>query len=521
MTEQSIPLVELRGVSKVYPNGIAANRGLDLTVYSGEIHALTGENGAGKTTLMKLLFGMEQPTAGEIRLRGERVTITSPADAIARGIGMVHQHFMLVPSLTVAENVVLGMAPRRAGFLLDRAEARRITAEAAERFRLPVDPDARVAEVPVGMKQKVEILKALVRGAKLLILDEPTAVLTAQETQELFAQLRHLKTQGYTVIFISHKLDEVLSLCDRITVLRAGRTQGTFDAAGVTPQELSRRMIGRDVLLAPEHSPARPGRVVLRVRELSCTGKEGKMRLDALSFDLRAGEILGVAGVEGNGQKELVDLLFGFAAPDGGSIQIYGRDACGLSPRALRKRGVSLIPEDRMLNGIAASASIEENLISTRTGDPLLCRAGVFSAKRMHTLVDRLIGEYRVLCRSRRQQVQMLSGGNIQKIVVAREFSGAPRLLIADQPTRGIDVGATEFIRAKLLEMARAGTAVLLVSADLSEILELSDRLMVLCGGRAAAVFDHPQTLTGSELGEYMLGLRRQSAQELGGLCHE
>lgn len=514
-------VVRMKGITKVYPNGIAANQDVDLNIRKGEIHALMGENGAGKSTLMKMLFGLEQPTRGEIWINGDKVALTSPTVAIAKGVGMVHQHFMLVPSLTVAENMVLGMVPKKSGLLIDGAKAAQITRESAEKFNLHVDPDARVRDIPVGMKQKVEILKALVRGAKILILDEPTAVLTTQETAELFRELISLKEQGYTIIFISHKLTEIMQITDRMTILRGGRSMGVYETKDESPEKISRLMVGRDVVLKVEKGNASPGDTVLRVRDLEYVNEWGKKMLDKMSFDLRRGEILGVAGVEGNGQKELVDMLFHLNLPNAGSAEVNGVGVLGQSQRKIRNLGVSLVPEDRMLYGIAEAGTIEENLISDRAGAKRLNRGPLFHMKAIHAECGKLIEDYTVLCKSGAQQVKMLSGGNIQKVVVAREFSNSPRLIIADQPTRGIDVGATEFIRRRLVELSRSGVAVLLVSADLNEVMELSDSLMVMYGGRIAAYFEDTSNLTDEEMGEYMLGLKQQAPEEIGRVCHE
>ena len=514
-------VVQMKGITKVYPNGIAANQGVDLNIRKGEIHALMGENGAGKSTLMKMLFGLEQPTEGEIWVNGEKVSLTSPTVAISKGIGMVHQHFMLVPSLTVAENIVLGMVPKKSGLFIDTKKAVELTEEYSKRFNLHVDPTAKVMDIPVGMKQKVEILKALVRGARILILDEPTAVLTTQETSELFKELIHLKEDGYTIIFISHKLNEIMEITDRMTILRGGRSMGVHNTCDVTPEVISRLMVGRDVVLKVEKEHARPTDEVLRVRDLEYVNEWGKKMLDHVSFSVRKGEILGIAGVEGNGQKELVDMLFHLNTPNSGTVTVNGENIIGLPQREIRKKGVSLVPEDRMLYGIAGAASIQENIISDRCGDKRLNKGLLFDMRAIHEETDRLIRDYTVLCKSRDQRVDNLSGGNIQKVVVAREFSNGPCLIIADQPTRGIDVGATEFIRKKLVELSRSGIAVLLVSADLNEVMELSDSLIVMCGGHIAAYFEDTSELTDEMMGEYMLGLKRQTPEEVRRVCHE
>ena len=514
-------VVQMKGITKVYSNGVAANQKVDFNLRRGEIHALMGENGAGKSTLMKMLFGLEQPTSGEIIVNGEKLELSSPSVAIAHGIGMVHQHFMLVPSLSVAENMVLGMVPQKSGIFIDKAKAIQITKEYSEKFNLHVEPEAKVMDIPVGMKQKVEILKALVRGAKILIMDEPTAVLTSQETAELFVELKNLKTQGYTIVFISHKLNEIMEITDRLTIMRGGRSMGVYNTKDVTKEEISRLMVGRDVVLNVQKDRAVPGDTVLRVRDLEYVNEWNKKMLDRISFDVRKGEILGIAGVEGNGQKELVDMLFNFNTPNSGTATVNGQNILGLPQRKIRELGVSLVPEDRMLYGIASSATIEENVISDRCSEPRFNSGPLFNMKAIHEEADRLIREYTVLCKSRSQQVGMLSGGNFQKVVVAREFSNDPVLILADQPTRGIDVGATEFIRKKLVELSRSGIAVLLISADLNEVMELSDSLIVMHNGQIAAYFEDTAGLTDEMMGEYMLGLKHQSAQEVRRVCHD
>ena len=519
MSEELV--IQMKGITKVYPNGTVANQDVNFDVRKGEIHALMGENGAGKSTLMKMLFGLEQPTSGEILVNGEVVNLSSPTVAISKGIGMVHQHFMLVPSLTVAENMVLGMVPKKSGVLIDYKKAVEITEEYSKKFNLRVDANAKVMDIPVGMKQKVEILKALVRGAKILILDEPTAVLTTQETVELFTELKNLKKQGYTIVFISHKLNEIMEITDRMTILRGGRSMGIHETKDVTPEEISRLMVGRDVILKVDKDQAKPTDEVLKVRDLEYVNEWGKKMLDKVSLSVRKGEILGIAGVEGNGQKELVDMLFGFNTPNAGTIEVNGANIIGLGQRELRERHIALVPEDRMLYGIAGTASIEENVISDRCGEKRLNKGILFNMKAIHEESAKLVKDYTVLCKSAQQQVGSLSGGNIQKVVVAREFSNGPELIIADQPTRGIDVGATEFIRKKLVELSRSGIAVLLVSADLNEVMELSDSLIIMCGGKIAAYFEDTKELSDELMGKYMLGIEKQTPEEIRRVCHE
>ena len=519
--EQEDFVVQMKGISKVYPNGIAANRDVDFFLRRGEIHAIMGENGAGKSTLMKILFGLEEPTSGEILVNGEPVSITSPNKAIALGIGMVHQHFMLVPSLTVAENIVLGMAPTKSRLFVDYKKAVQIAEENADRYNLRIDPNAKVVDIPVGMKQKVEILKALVRGAKILILDEPTAVLTTQETSELFKELVSLKEQGFTIIFISHKLKEIKQITDRLTIMRGGKSVGVYETANISEEEISRLMVGRDVILEVVKEQSQPRETVLKVRDLEYTDRWNKKMLDKVSFSVRRGEILGVAGVEGNGQRELVDMLFNLNTPDAGSVEVSGKSIIRMPQNRIRDHGVSLVPEDRMTYGIADLATIEENVISDRFDEKRFNSGVLFNMREIHQESDTLIVDYRILSKSRRQQVKMLSGGNIQKVVVARELSSKPTLLIADQPTRGIDVGATEFIRAQIVDLSRNGAAVLLVSADLNEVIELSDSLIVMYGGKVVAYFEDTHKLDDIKMGEYMLGLKHQTEEEIAKVCYE
>ncbi len=514
-------ILEMRGITKIYPNGFVANKDVNLAVREGEIHALVGENGAGKSTLMKVLFGVESHEEGEILLHGKPVNITDPISAIDMGIGMVHQHFMLVPSLTVAENIVLGREPKKYKTLIDMEKAVRDTNEICEKYNLKVDPTARVRDLSVGLKQKVEILKALYRKAKVLILDEPTAVLTPQETAELFVELKKMKESGHTIIFISHKLNEVKELCDRVTVLRLGRTIGTADLAGLSEQEISRMMVGRDVILEIDKEKARPRQPVLTVNGLSYHSGDGRPVLNNVSFTVRAGEILGIAGVEGNGQRELSEIITGLLPFAQGEIGIEGKPIRGKSVKQIRRMGVSHISEDRMTYGVAARTSVRENVISDRFDQPEYCRAGFLRFGAIDQLTNRLIQEFHIKCDDAGQPVRMLSGGNMQKVVAAREFSLDPHLAIVNQPTRGIDVGATEFVRNKIVELRDKGTAVLLISADLNEILELSDSLIVMHGGEIVAYLPDSSQVTEDELGEYMLGIRRQQPEEIRRVCHE
>lgn len=512
-------ILSMNGITKVYPNGIVANDGVDFSIRKGEIHALVGENGAGKSTLMKILFGLEHAEEGEIILNGNKINIQSPNAAIEHGIGMVHQHFMLVPSLTVAENMVLGSEPVK-GLYVDIRKAVSETEELSEKYNLIVDPTAKIRDLPVGIKQKVEILKALYRGAEILILDEPTAVLTPQETEELFEELHLLKEKGNTIIFISHKLREIKELCDRLTIMRNGRSQGVFNVADVSEADISRLMVGRDVILEVEKDSAKPSEISLEVKNLTVVNYFGKNAVNDISFSVRKGEILGVAGVEGNGQGELVEIITGLKKINFGDVHIGGVSIKPLSIKDIRNLGTCHIPEDRMTYGVAESLDIEQNLLADKHDSADFTGRILTKPKVIRENSLKLIKEYQIKCGSPLEEVKMLSGGNIQKVVVAREFSSDPELIIADQPTRGIDVGATEFIRKRLVELRDSGCAVLLVSADLNEIMELSDSLIVMYGGKITAYVEDTKALSEEELGLYMLGINRQKPEEIGRAVH-
>ncbi len=512
-------VLQMLNIMKIYSNGVVANEDVTLELEKGEIHALLGENGAGKSTLMKVLFGIETPDQGKILLNGQEVHIKSPQEAISKGIGMVHQHFMLVPSLTVAENIILGVEPRKGKVFIDFNKAVDEAKKIAETYNFDIDVTAKVEDIPVGIKQKVEILKALYRGADILILDEPTAVLTPQETAELFVQLKKLRGNGHTIIFISHKLDEIKEICDRATIMRNGRSMGTYRVSEISTDDMSRLMVGREVAHSFEKEAAKCGDVVMRVRDLTVYNSQGVLKVDGLSFDLRGGEILGIAGVEGNGQSELIDTLNGINKKYKGTIRIKDADIQRMSIKDVRNLKVAHIPEDRMVSGCAGTLSILENLFSNQYDRPEYSGKMLLKRKAIEKRSNELIEEYKVKCRSNKQAVGMLSGGNIQKVIVAREFSSAPDIIIANQPTRGIDVGATEFIRQRLLEFRNAGCAVILVSADLNEIFALSDRLAVMYKGKFSGVFTDVSAVTEEELGRYMLGL--EHAEKLEGAIYE
>jgi ABC-type uncharacterized transport system ATPase subunit len=496
------------GLRKTYPNGVRAVQDVSLSVTAGEIRAIVGENGAGKSTLMKMLYGLEQPTAGDLRLWGEPRALTSPAAAIALGVGMVHQNLMLVPSFTLAENVVLGVEPGPAARVDGRA-AIEATLRLVEDSGLTVDPRARAGEVSVGMRQRTEILKALHRGARILILDEPTAVLTPQESRDLFTAIRRLRDGGMTVLFISHKLEEVRAISDGITVMRAGRHVGTVDTADATAASLAAMMIGRELPLDVERRPARPGAVTLRVRGLAHRSPDGSQDLTDIDFDVAAGEIVGLAGVEGNGQSELVELLAGMRRPTAGVIELAGADITGLDVAGRRAAGVAHVPEDRLRNGVALTESVADNLIVDRHARPPIGERGRLLTGAVRVHVDRLIRDYAVRTPDRSVPVGALSGGNVQKVVVARELSSRPRLLLAAQLTRGVDIGAMRFIHDRVVEARDEGAAVLLVSADLGELLSLADRLLVIKDGRLVARFDDLAGVSDTQVGSYMLGVER------------
>jgi simple sugar transport system ATP-binding protein len=509
----------MKNIIKVFPPNVVALDSVSADFMQGEIHAIVGENGAGKSTLMKVLFGQEQPEEGQIIYKGEPVQITNPLKALELGIGMVHQHFMLVPSLTVAENMVLGIEPKKRGFF-DFDQAVKLTRDVSSKYKLPIDPLAKIMDLPVGFKQRVEILKILLRGVDVLILDEPTAVLTPQETDELFVQLRELKKNGFTIIFISHKLNEIMALCDRVTILRDGRVTGIDEVKNLTEKQISRMMVGRDVMLTIDKKTATPKEKILEVRNLHYVDHYGKHVVRNVSFSVRKNEILGIAGVEGNGQREISNLISGLEKFQLGEIIYKEKSVVNKSIRELREKNISHISEDRMTFGTVSEATIEENLISDRFYKDEFNKFWLFNNKYIRQHVNELIKQYNVKCDNKDALIKTLSGGNMQKVVVAREFSLKPDLVIANQPTRGIDVGSSEFIRNKLVELRDEGAAVLLISADLTEIIEVSDSIIVMCDGEVVAYLDNQVHVKEEELGEFMLGLRAQTPQEIGRVMH-
>lgn len=499
-------ILSLEHIMKIYLNGTVANEDVSFSLRRGEIHALLGENGAGKSTLMKVLYGIESPTEGKIILRGRETVIRSSKDAINMGIGMVHQHFMLVPSLTAAENIVLGSVPGKWGVFIDRKKAVREAEEISSAYHFGVNVNEKVENLSVGMKQKVEILKALYRGAEILIMDEPTAVLTPQETEELFVQLRKLREDGHTIIFISHKLDEIKQICDRATVMRRGRSAGTYEVDGISVDEMAKMMVGSEVRTELNKESGIAGEVKVCVRNLQAYDGQGVHKIRGMDFEVKGGEILGIAGVEGNGQAELVKILAGLCKNYTGEVEIEGRNTARLSIKQIRGLHLSHIPEDRMRSGCAPALSILDNLFSNQYERKKYSGRCMLKRKELEKGADGLLTEYLVKCESFRQNVGMLSGGNIQKVIVARELSTEPMIIIADQPTRGVDIGASQFIRKRLVEYRNKGAAVILVSADLTELLSLSDRIAVIYKGKIVRLFSETEKPDEEQIGGYMLG---------------
>jgi simple sugar transport system ATP-binding protein len=501
-------MLELRGITKRFGR-VLANDHLNIRVAPGTIHAIVGENGAGKSTAMRIAYGFYTADSGEILVNGQVADIRTPHDAIALGIGMVHQHFMLVPPMTVAENIVLGAEPGSAASLDMKAAIADIR-KLSDEFRLSVDPEARIETLSVGQQQRVELLKALHRRAQLLILDEPTAVLTPQEVTEFFAILRQMRDQGRTVVIITHKLSEVLAISDDITVMRDGRVVGELSTPETNAAEIARLMVGREVLLRVDKTPAKPGEVLLQVRDLNVTAADGAPRLRGISLDVRAGEIVGIAGVEGNGQTELVETLAGLTprAQVTGKMEVAGRDITRLNARQRREAGVAHIPEDRHRRGLVLGFSLAENaILGVHYRQPAVTGAGgvMLDADGIDERTDRLIRDFDVRPPQRALPARALSGGNQQKLIIGREFSLPPTLLLVSQPTRGVDIGAIEFIHRKIVALRDAGCAVLLVSAELEEATALSDRLLVMHEGRIAGEVD-PARATSEEIGLLMTG---------------
>ena len=512
-TGGNVPALEMRGISKRYP-GVVANDHISLTVRRGEIHALLGENGAGKTTLMNVLYGLARPDEGQILLDGKEIKIVGPSDAIARGISMVHQHFMLVPVLSVAENVILGAETMSNSVFVDRREASKRIAALAGRFGFNLDPDVPVGSLSVGQQQRVEILKALYRDARILVLDEPTAVLTPQETEEIFALLRRLAAEGHSIVFISHKLYEVLEVADRITVIRRGRVIGERHPGETTEEELAELMVGREVELTVDRGESHAGEPVFRVEGLRVADDRRHEVVPGATFEIKAGEILGVAGVAGNGQDEMIQAIVGLRRSIGGKVTLMGRDMTGLSPRAVNEAGVGYVPGDRQRFGLILSFPLYDNLVLTSYYRPPFARGVIRDDSAILDSARAQIARFDIRTHSAQVSTATLSGGNQQKVVVAREFDRELKLLILDQPTRGLDVGSIEFIHRQIIAKRDSGTAVLLVSAELDEVMEMSDRIAVMYRGRIVAELDG-RTADKSEVGLLMAtGGREQAANE-------
>jgi len=497
--------LELRKVTKRFP-GVLANDRVDFDVKTGEVHALLGENGAGKSTLMKILYGLYHPDEGEILLNGKPVMIDSPTDSINLGIGMIHQHFMLVESLTVAENVALGL-PSSRGLLTDLDRVSRRILELADIYGLKIDPDAYIWQLSVGQQQRVEIIKALYRGAALLILDEPTAVLTPQEVDELFVIMRQMVKDGHALIFISHKLHEVIAISNRVSVLRDGRLIGTRSTSETTKQDLANWMVGREVGFAPDRGEARRGEIRLQLTKLSCGSDRGTPGLRGVSLDVHAGEILGIAGVSGNGQRELAETITGLRRVTAGKITLEGEDVTNLLPAELTERMLSYIPEERMRDGMIKDFTVAENMILREHHKQPYSHSGFLNLGEIARHSEKLINQFQVKTPSLETPAKSLSGGNIQKVVIARELSRQPRAIVAAQPTRGLDIGATEYVRQQLIEQRKEGTAILLISEDLDEILALSDRIAVIYEGQIMDIMPREEA-TPEKLGLLMAGVK-------------
>jgi len=498
--------VEMHNISKQFPL-VLANDDVTFNVQKGEIHALVGENGAGKSTLMNILYGLLRADNGTLAVDGKAAHFTGPGDAIARGIGMVHQHFMLIPPLTVAENVVLGQEPSKRGFV-DKARANQTVKALSDQYGLKVDPTAKVETLSVGIEQRIEIIKVLYRGAEILILDEPTAVLIPQEVDELFEILGSLKDQGKTIIFITHKLQEVMAVADMVTVMRRGKVVGTVSTQDTTRQDIATMMVGRQVLFRVERTQAEPGEVVLMVKDLNALDNKDLPALRDISFSVREGEILGIAGVEGNGQTELVEVLTGLRKARSGQVELNGQVITNYSPRLIREKGTGHIPEDRHRRGLVLDFTVAQNMVlGIHYRKPFVRHLGldVINFGPIREKAQRLLKEFDIRPPDHENLAGNLSGGNQQKVIVAREFDQNPKLLIAAQPTRGIDVGSIEFIHQRLLQARDKGKAVLLISADLEEILSISDRIAVMYEGQIVGTLE-PAEATEERLGLMMTG---------------
>jgi len=510
--QRRIQHIALQGIVKRFP-GVVANDHVNFDVKSGEVHALLGENGAGKSTLMRILYGLYPPDEGQILINGKPVHIHSPADSIQLGIGMIHQHFMLVPTLSVAANVALGLKSSR-GLLLDLDVVSRRLKELSETYGLQIDPQAMVWQLSVGEQQRVEILKALYRGADLLILDEPTAVLTPQEVNDFFVTLKKMAAEGHSLIFISHKLHEVLSISHRVTVLRCGQVVHTLRTEDTNRHELARLMVGRDMQTQVERPPVPQGPARLKIQDLWVTGDKGLPALRGVNLEVRAGEILGVAGVSGNGQRELAETIAGLRKPTQGVVHIDQDNVTGWHPEALIQHGLAYISEERFRDGVVKEMSVEENMMIEEHGRAPFARGIFLNFARIAEHTQALIRDFEIKTPSRQTPLRYLSGGNVQKLIMARELSRRPSVLISAQPTRGVDIGSTEYIHQRLNAQRAEGTAILLISEDLDEVLNLSDRIAVMYEGRVMGIVDRQQATT-EQLGLMMAGVSGDTSPDM------
>lgn len=515
-------ILRLENVTKVYPNGVVANKNINMGFKKGEIHSIVGENGAGKSTLMKIIFGIENPSSGKIIHKGKEVQFKGSIEAIQVGIGMVHQHFMLIPSMTVVQNIVMGDEPRSLNMFINYTEAVKQTKQLAKKYHLDIDVNKKVEDLSAGEKQKVEILKTLYRKAEIIILDEPTSVLTPQETDTLFEELKKLKELGHTILFISHKLNEITRISDRISVIRNGESKGTYDCQDITLEKLTELIVGRRVVSSYEEFRKSTERkeAVLTVKKLSLQGK-AKPIIDQVSFSVKSGEILGIAGVQGNGQSDIVRAIFGMGEMDSGEIYLKGNCITKFAVKQKRKEGLSYIPEERIRDGVAAEAALTDNIISSFYERENINGKFFMRRKKIRDITEKLIKKFDIKTKSIYTAAKSLSGGNMQKVVVAREAYTEPVCMLAEQPTQGIDIGSAEFIRKQLLEMRNNGAGILLVSADLEEIMSLSDRIIVVYNGSISAYFPSVKEISMSEMGLYMLGVKRQTEEEIGGAFND
>jgi len=508
---EEVPIIEMKGIVKIYPDGTKALKGVDFSVKKGEIHGLLGENGAGKTTLMKILSGMLHPTEGKIFVNGKEVRFKSPADALANGIGMVHQHFTLVDVFDGLHNIILGMEGHGLFSKIDVEKAKEKLQKLMDELNFQVPLDVPVENLPVGVQQRIEILKTLYRDVDVLILDEPTAVLTPIEVKELFDVLRKLKSQGTTIIFISHKLREVMEITDRVTVLRKGEVIGTVNTSETSPKELAKMMVGREVVLRIEKPPKEAGKPVLEVKDLWVKGDRGEDAVKGLTFEVRAGEIFGIAGVEGNGQTELIEAISGLRKIEKGKVILNGKDITGRPPRELYALGVAHIPEDRIHMGLITEMSVAENsILGLHWRKNFRGPLGLIRWDKVKEHSAKLVRDFEVVVPGIDAPVKSLSGGNQQKLIVAREVSKEPEFIIASQPTRGVDVASTEYIRNYLIKLRNENKAVLLVSADLDEVLQLSDRMAIIYEGQFVGIVK-PEEVTEEQIGLMMGGIKHES----------